>query len=278
MPRRQGLSIGRWIACAALLAAAPVASAATNDGLRGGAAAPPVISAPAPAAPASPQFAGRGAVGAPDAAAEEVTIYVSVGPTHTDLIFPRSAFANAPPLVRAAADRAVGGPWIIIGWGPYWFGRRAEGGPFHFFPLLSANAVYTTIVPQFHSQLRVAALDAPGHAPDEHNMTLVPLRMPAADVEKSLERINASFEVGPDGGPVLPDQAGTAPGVTVYRSKEIYHITHECNHWTSEVLRAGGVRVNTVFDVVPATLHLDLKARGEVAKDVSPNPTVASAH
>jgi len=249
MARRQGLSFGRGAVCAMLLAGLSVSAVA--------------------AAPAH-DLGGQAAVAT--AAAEDVTIYLSIGPTHTDLIFPRQVFADAPPLVKYAADHAVGGPWVIIGWGPYWFGRRAEGGPYHFFPLLSAHAVYTTIVPQLFSQIRVAALDAPGHAPDEHNMTLVPLRMSAADVLKSLARINASFSVGKDGGPVLPDQRGTAPGVIVYRSREVYHVTHECNHWTSEVLRAGNVRTNTFLDTLPMTLQLDVKSDGDAARDAGAKP------
>ena len=48
----------------------------------------------------------------------------------------------------------------------------------------------------------------------------------------------------------------------IYRSKEIYHLTHECNHWVSEVLHAGGVRDATLFDVLPQSLDADLKLSG----------------
>src|SRR5271156_3140770 len=60
-----------------------------------------------------------------------VTIYLVSSAFHSDVIVPRAAFEHAPPLIKAAVDRAADGPWIILGWGPWWFGRDVVGGPFH---------------------------------------------------------------------------------------------------------------------------------------------------
>jgi hypothetical protein len=254
MQRGRGPSIQSWALCAMLVGAPLGARAATDDGL-----------AVAPAPPATgAQFAASPTSG-PAAAAEEVTIYVNIGPIHSDVILPRSAFADAPPPPKAAAERTAGGPWIVIGWGPYWFGRRAAHGPYHFYPWLSANAIYTEIVPQHHSQLRMAALEVPGPAPKELSRTVQPIRMSPAELAGALARINESFVVGPDGGPVLAEQSGTEPGVVIYQSNEVYHLSHECNHWVGEVLRAGGVPTRGYLDLVPQTLDLDLKMTGATA-------------
>ena len=201
-----------------------------------------------------------------EAPADDVTVYVTSGPIHSDIIIPRSAFAHASPLMREVVDSAKGGPWIIFGFGPYWFGRETRGGPYHDQPILGINAVFTTLVPQMHSRLRVAALDAPGPAPLENSMRMVAVRVSPEGLQRSIQRIAATIETR-DGQPVLGEQGGVAPGVTMYRSREVYHATHECNHWVSEVLHAGGVPDSTVLDVLPGTLNADLMRGG--AKSVS---------
>ena len=194
--------------------------------------------------------------------ADKVTIYVTSSPIHSDIIIPRSAFANASPLMRKVVADAKGGPWIIIGWGPYWFGRETEGGPYHHQPFLGINALFTVVVPQLASRLRVAALDQPGPAPLAGSMVMLALPMSSDGLQRSIQRIAATIETAPDGSPLLGEQGGVAPGVTMYRSKEIYHAIHNCNHWVSEVVAAGGVQDGVVFDLVPESLYLALRAAG----------------
>jgi hypothetical protein len=197
-----------------------------------------------------------------EAPAGEVTIYVTSGPIHSDIIIPRSAFANASPLMRDVVDNAKGGPWIIFGWGPYWFGRETRGGPYHGQPILGINAIYTTFIPQLHSRLRVAALDEPGPAPLETSTAMVAVRITPEGLQRSIQRIAATIETTRDGAPVLGEQGGEAPGVTMYRSREVYHLTHECNHWVAEVLHAGGVPDRAVLDLLPQSLDADLELSG----------------
>lgn len=204
--------------------------------------------------------------------AGEVTVYVTSGPVHSDIIIPRAAFANASPLMRKVVDDAKGGDWIIFGWGPYWFGRETRGGPYHGQPVLGINAIYTTFIPQMHTRLRVAALDAPGPAPLDTSLAMVAVRITPEGLQRSIERIAATIETTRDGSPILGEQRGVATGVTMYRSREVYHLTHECNHWVSEVLHAGGVRDATLFDVLPQSLDADLKLSGATSvskEDVS---------
>jgi hypothetical protein len=194
--------------------------------------------------------------------AGEVTIYVTSSPIHSDIVIPRSAFANASPMMRKVVDDAKGGPWIIFGWGPYWFGRETKGGPYSQQPILGIHSIFTTFVPQLNSRLRVAALDEPGPAPLEGSIVMLAVRMSPDGLQRSIERIAATIQTAPDGSPVLAEQGGAAPGVTIYRSQEIYHATHNCNHWVSEVLETGGVHDGVVFDVVPESLYLALRAAG----------------
>jgi hypothetical protein len=191
-----------------------------------------------------------------------VTVYVTSSPIHSDIIIPRSAFANASPLMRKVVDDAKGGPWIIFGWGPYWFGRETQGGPYHQQPILGIHSIFTTLVPQLSSRLRVAALDEPGPAPLEGSMVTLAVPLSSDGLQRSIQRIAATIENAPDGSPLLAEQSGAAPGVTIYRSREIYHATHNCNHWVSQVLEAAGVHDGVVFDLVPESLYLALRAAG----------------
>src|SRR5579862_1855572 len=212
---------------------------------------------------AGPALAGAAADATTAApSADKVMVYVTSGPIHSDIIIPRSAFANASPLMRKVVDDAKGGPWIIFGWGPYWFGRETPGGPYHDQPILGIHSIFTTFVPQMSSRLRVAALDQPGPAPLEGSMILLAIRMSPDGLQRSIQRIANTIETAQDGSPVLGEQGGAAPGVTLYRSREIYHATHNCNHWVSEVLATGGVHDGVVFDLVPESLYLTLRAAG----------------
>jgi len=243
---------------------ARVAAAANSEGLEGSAASPSQ----------TPTLDANG--GAQRSA--DVTLYLTADPLHTDLIIPRSAFAHAPSLIKTVVDRTGDRPWILIGWGPYWFGLEQRGGPFHGQPWLGVNAVFTTFVPQPTSRLRVVALDAPGPAPGDTSVSMMAVRISPEGLDRAIQRINATFSVGPDGGPVASDDRGAPPGVSIYKSHEIYHLTHECNHWVSAVLRAGGIRDAALLDLVPQSLNLDLKMSGakSVRRASTAKPSPAS--
>ena len=214
-------------------------------------------------------------VAAASAVASDTTaIYVVLGVFHTDIVIPRAAFVDAPPLIKAAVDRAPEGSWISVGWGPYWFGRvRQPDAPYHNGAVLWANALFTLVAPQGGSLLRIVAMPAPGAAPGEINKSMATFRLSPADLAHMLKRINDSFVASRDGGPVLADMRGADPGISLYKSREIYHLTHECNHWAAEVLHAGGVRSLPAFALLPASLDVSLKLNGAA----SPAPSLASS-
>lgn len=217
--------------------------------------APPPAEGAAPAAPEGPTASNP----------EDVTIYVVVGYFHSDVVIPRAAFARAPALLRAAADRAPPGDWIIVGWGPWWFGRDAKGTALRPPPIRMALGMWTLAVPQFRSQLRVAAVDTPGAPRGEHDMLTRPIHLSPDKLDRLMERIDRSFAAARDGGPIAENRKGVSEGIEIYRSKEIYHLTHQCNHWLGEVLRAGGANTSWIMDLLPASLYLDLKMSGALS-------------
>jgi hypothetical protein len=217
------------------------------------------ISSFAAGSPSSPPFATASVAASPQPDAHppssnEVTLWVALGHVHTDLVIPRAAFAGAPPPLRAAVAKAPPSAWISVGWGPYWFGRHGSGGWIH--KLSELQYGWTLVVPQGWTRLRIAALQAPGPAPEEPLVSLIPLQVSQEQLARALDRINASLEVGQDGKPILGDQYGVAPGVTLYRSKEIYHTLHNCNQWAVEVLHAAGVPTSMPLALTPGMTGL----------------------
>jgi hypothetical protein len=213
--------------------------------------------------------------GQPPATPAAITIYLVSSIVHSDLVIPRSAFADAPPLLKSVVDRMEGGPWIIVGWGPYWFGRSVPGGPYSATPVMVAHETWSLVVPQLRSRVRVAAITAPGPAPLESVGSIVPIQLPTAGLASMLIRIDATFSRGHDGGPVMSDLKGAAPGVGIYRSNEFYHLTHECNHWIGEVLHAGGVNAAPFLDIAPGMVNLGVRMSG--ASGRATHPTDPSA-
>jgi len=116
--------------------------------------------------------------------------------------------------------------------------------------------------------VRVAALDEPGPAPLESSMFVLAVPISSDGLQRSIQRIAATIETASDGAPVLSEQDGVAPGVTMYRSLEIYHAVHSCNFWVAEVLGAGGIHDAVALDLFPETLYVALRAAG--ASPVTP--------
>lgn len=209
---------------------------------------------------------------APPVASEARTIYLVQDAFHTDLVIPRSAFYRAPMPIRRAVARTLAGSWIIVGWGPGWFGRQASG-VYHPAPMRVLSGMWTTFIPQTHSQLRMAALFTPSAAPGENPETPKPVVISAAGLDNMIRRINASLKIGPDGGPIVDNEDGAAPGVRLYRSRELYHLAHECNQWAGEVLHAGGLETSYILDLLPGSLEFDLRRH---EKEAAPSPDAAS--
>jgi hypothetical protein len=210
-----------------------------------------VAAAPAAWADAATALSATSSSAAPD----DAQIYVVVGAVHTDLTIPRSAFANAPPRLKAAVEQLEPGAWVTIGWGPDFFGRDKQLGPGR----RAADFASRLIKPRETSRLRLAALPAPGPAPHQEDyLGLIKLRLPEADLELAMARIDRTFAAGSDGGPVLTYRPPESPNVEIFLSDERYSVHHECNHWVADVLRSGGLHVPRGPDMTSAGLALSL--------------------
>ena len=205
--------------------------------------------------------AGDGAMAAPDLpATDDGTVYAVIGVAHSDLVLPRAAFANAPARLKRALALLPDAPWVIVGWGPYWFGRDEPGDAYHPPGVRTANLVWTLLAPQTKSRLRLATLPTPGAAPAQRYVQLVPVRLSAAGLDRAVARIDAGFAAGPDGGPVVTYRPPSQPNVAIFLSNERYSLAHECDHWVSEVLHAGGINLATGLEFTPAMLAVSLAA------------------
>jgi hypothetical protein len=182
--------------------------------------------------------------------------YVVVGAVHTDLAFPRAVFATAPPRLKAAVDQLEPGDWVAVGWGPDFFGRDKQYG----LGRRAASLASRLMKPRDTSRLRLASLPAPGPAPHQEDYVgLIKVRLPEADLEQAMVRIDQTFAAGSDGGPVVTFRPPQDPNVEIFLSDEQYSMHHECNHWVAEVLRSGGIDLPRGHDMTSAELALSIR-------------------
>lgn len=256
--RRRLISVAtRLVGCAALSAQVLTgAAAAAETAAVSPQAAPMVIVAPPP----------EDLTAAPPSPSEEVTVYLVMGIAHADLVIPRWAFADAPRRVRTAVANAPPGDWVMMGWGPYWFGRKPSGGIVRSTVVRAWARVVTLTVPQHNSQVRLDIVASLAKASEGNGGVVLPLHMTAAGLASALRRIDATFEVTPEGDPVLADQTDAQPGAILYQSGETYSLAHQCNNWLAEVLRAGGVNVPPLLELAPASLGLGVVTAGKAGK------------
>lgn len=190
-----------------------------------------------------------------------VDVWILDNGFHTDLAVPRAVLeAGDDPLARAV--RALpSGDWILIGWGDARFyvetspipDRLPDGVRAFFAP---GNASVVMLDPS-------AADPATAYAPG------VALRVRLSERGfRSLERrLEASLRVA-DGelvrGP--PSQVGDG---RFYESVETFWIGHLCNHWTGELLHAGGLPLRPVRSIVSSEI-VRMAERSRTAQQVGP--------
>lgn len=181
---------------------------------------------------------------------------------HTDLALPRRALeARGGPL--ALAVRSLGpGDWVRVGWGDAKFyvdqspisDRLPDGARAFFRP---GNRSVVMLDPE--------AVD-PGRGMDPPQV--VALTVSPAAFSRMAGRIEASLALS-DGAPRV---AAARPGddARFFASREAFSLVHLCNHWTAQVLAAGGVGVRPVRSVLSAEVvdaaraaALDTGGRGD---------------
>ncbi|WP_374275714.1 DUF2459 domain-containing protein [Brevundimonas sp.] len=167
-----------------------------------------------------------------------VTLHILDNGFHTDLAVPRRALeARDGPLAEAV--RALPpGEWILVGWGDARFyvdttpihTRLPDGARAFFWP---GNASVVMLDPDPRDPARIPA--AEGRAE---------VRVGPQGFDRLADRVEASLAPGPEIGARRPGD-----DMVFLKSTETFWIGHLCNHWTAEVLSAGGVAVRPLRSV-----------------------------
>lgn len=181
---------------------------------------------------------------------------------HTDVALPRRALeARGGPLAQAV--RSLGpGDWVRVGWGDAKF--YVDQSPI---PDRLPDGARAFLRPGNPS---VVMLDPETGDPGR---SAEPARVAALTVSptafsRMAGRIEASLALS-DGAPRL---AAARPGddARFFASRETFSLVHLCNHWTAQVLAAGGVGVRPVRSVLSAEVMdaaraaaLDTGGRGD---------------
>jgi hypothetical protein len=199
-----------------------------------------------------PALAAQGSNGAVD-------VWILDNGFHTDLALPRARVeAGDDPLARAV--RALPpGDWILIGWGDALFyvetapisGRLADGVRAFFRP---GNA-------------SVVMLDPSGADPETDYEPGVAHRVQLSERGlRALERrLEASLRVA-DGDLVRGPASQVGDG-RFFESVETFWIGHLCNHWTGELLHAGGLPLRPVRSIVSSEI-VRMAQRSHAAQEV----------
>ncbi len=205
-------------------------------------------------------------VHAPPAAAPtpgpSVEAYLLDNGFHTDLALPRAALeARGGPLAEAVRGLPPG-DWILVGWGDAKFyvdqspiaNRLPDGARAFFRP---GNPSVVMLDPEARDPRRLFAEE--GRA----SLTISPVAF-----DRMAGRIEASLDLS-TGKPSIA-AARSGDDARFFASRETFSLVHLCNHWTAQVLAAGGVGVRPVRSVLSAEVMdaaraaaLDTGGRGD---------------
>lgn len=205
--------------------------------------------------PAAPDLAPRGAEAG-------IAVRLLDNGFHTDVALPRRALeARGGPLAQAV--RSLGpGDWVRVGWGDAKFyvdqspipDRLPDGARAFFRP---GNPSVVMLDPETGD---------PGRSAEPARVAALTVSPTA--FSRMAGRIEASLALS-DGAPRL---AAARPGddARFFASRETFSLVHLCNHWTAQVLAAGGVGVRPVRSVLSAEVMdaaraaaLDTGGRGD---------------
>jgi len=198
----------------------------------------------------------------PPAGAPTIEVFVVGHGYHAGIVVPRArtadvADANADRNLFAATMRFGAYPWMEIGWGDEGF-------------YTSVPTVASLTVP-----LALRALFRPGNPSVVHVVGLadhpraafptsdiVRLQLSEAGFARLVDRVDATFAVGEDGGPADALGPGLYGPSLFYRGVGAFHLFNVCNHWIADLLDAAGVPTAPVLATLPSGLLFDLTRRG----------------
>jgi len=167
-------------------------------------------------------------------------------------VIPRAVIGAHGGPIAAAAARTGGDPWVMVGWGDARFYEATTPWLGRLFDALRAG---------FGGRPTVVHLEGVWERPDQvwkSGVRRIPLS--SAGVAALLARADRAFALGPDGAPLFVPEPRDA-NEAFFESGESFSALHLCNHWTAELLNAGGLPTTPVLDTLPAGLALDLRLR-----------------
>lgn len=204
--------------------------------------------------------------GDPTTASDEDAVIVAVldNGFHTDLAAPRATLMRRGGPLAQATQGLAPGDWILIGWGDARFyvdqspiADRLPDGARAFFRPGNASVVMLAPTPDDPSV---------GHDGDVTRLTLS-----RAQFDRLAGRIERSLALS-DGAARV---AAARPGddARFFASRETFSILHLCNHWTAQVLNAGGVAIRPARSIASAEVVRAARAANEARQlDSGPSP------
>jgi hypothetical protein len=188
--------------------------------------------------------------------APTVDVWILDNGFHTDLALPRALLeADDDPLARAVRDLPPG-DWILVGWGDARF--YVETSPISGRLLNGARAFLAP------GNASVVMLDPSLADPETAYRPGVAHRIRLSEPGyRALERrLEASLRV--EDGRLVPGPTSQIGDGRFFESVETFWIGHLCNHWTGELLHAGGLPLRAVRSIVSAEI-VGMARRSQVA-------------
>lgn len=166
---------------------------------------------------------------------------------HTDLAMPREALiARGGPLAEAVSTLEPG-DWVLVGWGDARF--YVETSPVHTRLPDGARAFFAPGNPSVVMLYPVMGDPLSRVEPEAGRRLMMgaeAFEAMAARVERSLDLSTGSPRIGA----VRTEAGDYGDEARFFASTESFSILHLCNHWTSQVLNAGGLSIRPFRSVV----------------------------
>ena len=179
-----------------------------------------------------------------------ITVYVLTNPYHSDVTIPTAELAKLGGPTDAAVRQLQPAPWVAIGWGDASFYSNSG---FNF--ARAMDGLRALFMPGNPSVVHLYGVSRrPDQAFGDHGA--MPVTLSHAGFRKMVARIDRSFVVTP-GKPLTP-WLRRGQDELFFSSTEHFSILKICNHWTAQLLNAGGLRMLLVMDTLPAGLLFDL--------------------
>lgn len=172
----------------------------------------------------------------PAAPGEGIAIHVLDNGFHTDIALPRQALeARSGALGRAVRELAPG-DWILVGWGDARF--YVEQGPIRARLPDGARAFFRP------GNRSVVMLDPTVRDPGARAAGRQTLVLSRRGLDALADRVEASLAL--DGGRARIAARRPGDDAVFLASHETFSVLRLCNHWSAEVLNAGGVAIRPV--------------------------------